>query len=97
MQLNLTSIETNPTPQSPGKMQADETLNLEYWTREYVVRALNRNSTIVEAAYDLGISERQLYKLRARFLINKQQDGRYYYKETYDTRKLCGTYKTIEI
>lgn len=77
--------------------QQVETLNLEYWTREYVVRALNKARTILEAAYLLGINERMIYYYRVRYNIHKTTTGSWYYKETYDTRKLCGTQKTIEI
>lgn len=72
-----------------------DTLNIEWWTREYLVRALSRNETVKEAAYDLGICERTIYKLRARYNIHRRRDGSWYYKSTYFTRKICGELNSI--
>lgn len=69
------------------------TLNIEFHTRNYLVRALNRNDTIKEAAYDLGICERSIYKMLARYEVHKRTDGTWYYKETFFTRRICGTNK----
>lgn len=68
-------------------------LNIEFNTRANVIRALTRNTTIKEAAYDLGISERQLYKLRSRYLVYRSQDGSWYHQDSYFTRKITGTLK----
>lgn len=53
----------------------EETLNLNWHTRRLIIIALNRLPTIEAAAAALGISDRQLYNLKADYDIVKKDDN----------------------
>jgi hypothetical protein len=49
----------------------EENLNLNWHIRRLIIIALNRCPTIIDAASALGISDRQLYNLKADYDIEK--------------------------
>jgi transcriptional regulator with PAS, ATPase and Fis domain len=50
-----------------------EILNIDHHTKELIVKALNRTSSHEKAAKALGISERNLFRLRKQYNIKKVQ------------------------
>jgi len=47
----------------------EETLNLDYYYKDYSIKALNRTNTFREASELLGISERTLLRWRIQYNI----------------------------
>lgn len=64
-------------------MSDQEILNIDYHTRRLIVKALNLYPTKVFAAVKLGVSERNLHRLIARYLIDyDDRSGKYYYHKS---------------
>lgn len=55
------------------KITAGEILNIDYHIKELIVKALNRTTSHEKAAIALGISERNLFRLRKQYNIKKVQ------------------------
>jgi len=47
----------------------EETLKLDYYYKDYSIKALNRTHTFKEASELLGISEKTLYRWRVQYKI----------------------------
>ena len=56
-----------------------ETLNIDYHTRRLTVKALNKTDSIEDAAYQLGVHERTLYKWMRIYKIHRDLKTRKYY------------------
>jgi transcriptional regulator with PAS, ATPase and Fis domain len=52
---------------------AEEILNIDYHTKRLIVKALNKSATHEKAAKALGISERNLFRLKKQYNIEKVQ------------------------
>lgn len=52
---------------------ASEILNIDYHTKRLIVKALNQTLSHEKAAKALGISERNLFRLRKQYNIQKVQ------------------------
>lgn len=55
-----------------------EILNIEYHKRRLVIKALNKLPTKVRAYKELGITEKQLYRMIKTYEIRKNEKGAYY-------------------
>jgi hypothetical protein len=53
----------------PEEMPAEDILNIEYHTKRLLLKALNKYRYNYEAARELGICERQLYRYKRQYNV----------------------------